>query len=114
MEVVNPVEVESLRREMEEKKEEIGILTSLLAAKAAEQQVLQERGSQREEELEDMLDLLMADISALAARLLVAEEGKMRAEVALEDLKSREDVVDVMNTLVSREDGAPVINMLML
>ena len=110
MEVVNPAEMEALRSDLEERKEEIGRLSSLLAAKVAEQQVLQERRSQREEELEDMLDQLTAGISELAARLLVAEEDRMRAEVALEDLKSREDVVDVINTLVSREDGASAIN----
>ena len=114
MEVVNPAEMEALRRDLEEKKEEIGRLSSPLAVKVAEQQVLQERWSQRGEELEDMLDQLTAGISELAARLLVAEEDRMRAEVALEDLKSREDVVDVINTLVSRENGALAINMLML
>ena len=99
-------EVEALRRELEEKEEEVGRLSSLLAAKEAEQQELQEaeegqKGSQREEELEGQLDQLMADITELAAGLVVAEEGKMRAEVALEDLKTREDVAAVIDKLVS-------------
>ena len=96
-------EVEALRRELEEKEEEIGRLSSLLAAKKVEQQEAKEegRGSQHEEELEGQLDQLIADISELATGLVVAEEGKMRAEVALEDLKTREDVAAEIDKLVS-------------
>ena len=105
MEGDSSTEVEALQRELEEKEEEVGRLSSLLAAKEAEQQELQEaeegeRGSQREEEVAGQLDQLMADITELAAGLVVAEEGKMRAEVALEDLKTREDVAAVIDKLV--------------
>ena len=96
MERDSSAEVEAAkRRELKKKEEEVERLSSELAVKEAEKQVLHnegERGCKYPEEMEDRLDELMADITELATGLVVAKEETMKAEMELEDLKSQGNV----------------------
>ena len=83
---------------LEENEEKVQSLSSALKHKEEEKQVLLgEVERQRfDEGVEKWLDQLTAAVSAseLHAELLAAREGRVRAEVALEDLKGMESVVD--------------------
>ena len=85
-----------LKKVQEENEEKVQRLLIALETKKKEKQLLLgevERQRRFDEGVEERLDQLTAAVSELHAELLAAEEGRARAEVALEDLKSRETVV---------------------
>ena len=85
--------MDALKQAVKEKEEEVGRLSSQLEAKETEKQKLLAQVERQSQQEEDELVQLTAEVCELRASLMEAEDRRMRAEVELEDLKSRKSVI---------------------
>ena len=98
---MTPAELDTLKQAVEEKEEEVGRLSGQLEAKETEKQKLLAQAERQSQQAADELVEVIDELCELRSRLTEAEDGRIRAEVELEDLKSR---MSVVNTLAVRRN----------
>ena len=96
LERVTPAELDTLKQAVQEKEEEVGRLSSQLEAKETEKQKLLAQVERQSQQAADELVEVIGEQCELRSSLMEAEDGRMRAEVELEDLKSRKSVVSTL------------------